>query len=200
MVQLDHFYIVAIGQSAGGLSALKELLESLSNSDHASFVLIAHLPIGSNSRLDVLLQSSTSLRVQWITQGDSPQANCLHLLPPGYEVTLEGGKFHLQPREQDDRINRSIDHFFISLARDVKHRAIGVILSGTGSDGLQGVQAIENHGGLVLVQHPITAQFKGMPAEVVSKDHPDFIASPEGIGKALSCHLQIPPYMAAEGK
>jgi chemotaxis response regulator CheB len=200
MLQEDHFYIVAIGQSAGGLPALKELLGSLSASRNASFILIAHLPAESNSRLDVLLRSSTSLQVAWMQAGESPQANCLYLLPPGYEATMQAGKFQLQYRDPHIRINRTIDRFFTSLARDARQRAIGVILSGSGSDGLAGVQEIEKHGGIVLVQHPATAQFDSMPARVVSKDHPDFVASPQGIGQALNCHLQIAPYSPAGGK
>lgn len=174
MHQNDSFYIVGIGLSAGGLPALRELLSSLHTPVKASFVVVAHLPVESNSHLDKLLTNVTPMEVSWIKPGEQPQPNCLHLLPPGYLLTMQDGAFHLQRREKIHQINRSIDIFFTSLAREVQQRAIGVILSGTGSDGLVGVHAIEAYGGIVLVQHPATAQFESMPVNVVSKDHPDF--------------------------
>lgn len=192
----NSFYIVGMGLSAGGFSALTKLLSLLTVPTKASFVVVVHLPAGSNSQLPSLLTSTTHLQASWIKEGEKPAKDCIHLLPPGYLLTLQASKFGLQPRDSNQKINRTIDTFFISLAKDAKQRAIGVILAGSGSDGLVGVQSIEAHGGLVLVQHPSTAEFVSMPANVVNKDHPDFVTSPEGIAQALTCHLQIRPFFS----
>ncbi|QHT69127.1 chemotaxis protein CheB [Rhodocytophaga rosea] len=197
MSQDNSFYMVAIGMSAGGFPALEKLIASLPDPVHACFVIIVHLPKDSKSRMASLLSTITYLPVSWAKQAEKPETSHIYVLPPGYLLTMQEGNFHLQPRAADQNINRAVDIFFTSLAKEVKQRAIGIILSGSGSDGLEGVQAIEANGGLVLVQHPATAQFESMPANVVNNDHPDFITSPEGIAHALRCHLQIPPFQSA---
>lgn len=187
------YYIVAIGMSAGGLSALEELLMHLPESLNASLVILNHLPVESKSQLDRIVGRLTRLPVQWMSDQEPMQKGRCYLLPAGQQVTLKDGKFQLQPRASQSKVNRTIDTFYVSVSQEVNRLAIGVILSGTGEDGLVGVQAIEERGGIVMVQTPESARFSGMPWAIVARDHPDFILTPQEISRALVGFLKVSP-------
>ncbi len=187
------FYVVAIGMSAGGLPALEELMKYLPDNPGAAFVIISHLPKDSKSQLDAIISRHTNLPVQWAESDDEIQKNHCYLLPTGKQMTLENKKLQVQDRMPDSGINRAIDIFFTSLAHDVQKLAIGIILSGTGEDGLEGVQAIEQYKGIVMVQQPESAMFSSMPWTIVSRDHPDFILVPKEIAQSLVTFLKVKP-------
>jgi two-component system CheB/CheR fusion protein len=190
----DNFYVVGIGLSAGGLDPLRDLLANLSPDPGAAFVVVSHLQAHQESRLDSILARATALSVGWMRQGEPLQPNRVYLLPPGKMATLQGICFCLRDRLPEEKINRSVTIFFSSMAQQLGNRSIGVILSGNGSDGLEGVRAIEDQGGIVMVQHPATARFNSMPGSVVNQDHPDIVLPPVQLAQSLMTHLRVPPY------
>jgi two-component system CheB/CheR fusion protein len=200
MENRDNFYVVGIGLSAGGLDPLRDLLAHVPPDPGAAFVAVSHLQAHQESRLDSILARSTALPVSWMAQGESLQPNRVYLLPPGKMATLQGTRFCLRDRLPEEKINRSVSIFFSSMAEHLGNRSIGVILSGNGCDGLEGVRAIEDQGGIVMVQHPSTARFKGMPGSVVNQDHPDVVSPPIQLAHSLMTHLRVPPYAFGERK
>ena len=168
----DNLYVVGIGASAGGLNALKELFDYLSASSGAAFVVIQHLSPDFKSLMKELLERHTQMPVYRVTEGMKLEANSVYLIPPGQNLTLKGNVLHLEDRKknknQKHEINFPIDLFFCSLADNYGDRSIGVILSGTGSDGTLGLEAIYDAGGVTLVQDPQTAEFDGMPLSAIA--------------------------------
>jgi two-component system CheB/CheR fusion protein len=198
MSTLENFYVVGIGLSAGGLEPLQEMLASLPDNPGAAFVVIMHLAADKESHLDQMIALRSPLPVSWAEHGSVPEPNHVYVIPSGKILTFQQGKFHLLERRETDRINRAVDAFFTALGESLQNRAIGVILSGTGSDGLEGVKVIEQYGGIVMVQHPSTAQFTGMPTAIISRDHPDIISTPSQLAQALMNFIQVPPYSGYE--
>jgi two-component system CheB/CheR fusion protein len=194
MINKDTFYVVGVGLSAGGLEPLREMLSCLPPAPGAAFVIVSHLQATAQSKLDTILAGWTSMPVTWMEHGRHLQPDHVYLLPPGKMATLDSGGFSLRERRPEEKINRSVTIFFSSLAGQAGNRAIGVILSGNGEDGLEGVKEIENKGGIVMVQHPATARFTGMPATIVNQNHPDVITTPHQLARALMSHLKVPPY------
>jgi two-component system, chemotaxis family, CheB/CheR fusion protein len=185
------FPIVGIGASAGGLEALKMLLENLPSDTGMAFVIIQHLAPGQVSMLTEILSRSTTMTVHKVTQGTKVEHNKVYVIPPDSSMTIINDYLQLHPRQQD---LKSIDSFLTSLGVDRKTQAIGVILSGTGTDGTEGLKTIKAEGGLTFVQDPDTAQYPGMPQSAVAAETAYFIMSPDRIAKELarvSKHPQI---------
>ncbi|SDJ90047.1 two-component system, chemotaxis family, CheB/CheR fusion protein [Catalinimonas alkaloidigena] len=193
-VQVASYPVIGIGLSAGGLDALRELLSYLPSPAGATFVVVPHLPIGHESHFDQVIGRVTSLQVAWAANGAIPQPEHLYVLPPQYELGFQEERFRLIPRQNTEKINRMVDRGFAALAQAFGRRTIGIVLSGTGSDGVAGVKAIEHKGGIVMAQHPKTAKFEGMPASVIAHDHPDMIGTPQQLADLLINHL---PYSQA---
>lgn len=147
--------IVGIGASAGGLEALEALVGRLS-SDGMAYVVQQHLAAGQESLLTDILARATSLVVITISDQLAAQANVIYVVPPGAEVTIHQGLF--QVSQATERIPRqSINRLFSSLASELGAAAIGVVLSGAGSDGTLGLRAIKEGGGITFAQDPSTA-------------------------------------------
>ncbi|WP_052055516.1 chemotaxis protein CheB [Myxosarcina sp. GI1] len=165
----DNFYVVGIGASAGGLNALKELFGRLPADSGAAFVVIQHLSPDYKSLMKELLQQHTEMIVYRTIEGMELQPNSVYLIPPDKNLTLEGNLLHLEPRSKnsDRQPNFPIDIFFKSLAKNFARQTIGVILSGSGSDGSQGIRVIKEAGGVTIVQEPATAEFDGMPLSAI---------------------------------
>ena len=138
-------YIVGVGASAGGLQALEALFRSIPPDTDLSFVVVQHLSVTHKSVMDQLLERVTRMMINTITEGMQPQSGAIHLMPAGAEVTLEHGLFRLLKRDAAQLPPSPINTFFASLAREMRHRAIGIVLSGAGSDGARGV--VEIHEG-----------------------------------------------------
>lgn len=189
------FPVVGIGASAGGLEALKVLLENLTDSTGMAFVIIQHLAPNQVSLLTEILSRSTQMTVHKATQGVKVEPNHVYVIPPDNSMTIEGDALQLHPRGQDQK---GIDTFFASLAVDRKTQAIGVVLSGTGADGTEGLKAIKAEGGLTFVQDPETAQYPGMPQSAIAAEAAYFIMPPEKIGKELVRIAKHPQIIRAE--
>ncbi len=186
-------YIVGVGASAGGLQALESFFSSMPSDTGLSFVVIQHLSPTFKSLMDELLARITEIPIDVIEDGSQPRPNTIHLMPAGTEVILTKGAFKLTTRNDTLKpIPRPIDRFFASLAQEVRDRAIGIILSGTGSDGSQGLIKIHEAGGFVLVQAPEDTQFDGMPSSAIQTGLTDFILPAEQMALTLVAYKLDP--------
>ena len=175
--------IVAVGASAGGLESVSQLLAAFAPgpSSAPAFVIIQHLSPNQSSSLVPLLSRVTRLKVLEITDGILVRANHVYVLPPGRDVLYFHPVLRLRPRDPSDHIHSPIDRFMESLARQKRSLAIGVVLSGTGSDGTSGLLKIRQAGGTTLVQSEGSAKFEGMPHAAITAGAADFVLSPSRI-------------------
>jgi two-component system chemotaxis response regulator CheB len=180
------YSLITIGASAGGLRPVAEIISRLPSQQHIYVVFIPHLYAENGSKLDSVLSKFTKLPVKWAENGEMLHPDVIYLLPQNKMMTVENGCFLLRDRKPDEIINQAIDLFLKSAALDAKNKAICVILSGGGQDGLLGAKEIHKQHGLVIVQEPNTAQFPFMPNAVIAADHPDYILSPEDIATIIT--------------
>ncbi|MBK6482633.1 MAG: PAS domain-containing protein [Chitinophagaceae bacterium] len=180
------FPVVGIGASAGGLDAFKKLLKAIPENSGMAYVLVQHLDPNHESMLPELLQKVTQLPVIEITDDMKVQPDHIYIIPSNKMMVANDGVLELTPRETKKyERNLPIDLFFSSLADVHQNRAIGVVLSGTGSDGTKGLKAIKDHGGITLAQDHASATFAGMPHSAIQADVVDFILPPEQIPHKL---------------
>jgi PAS domain S-box-containing protein len=189
-----EFPIVGIGASAGGLEAFKVLLESLSTKTGLAFVVIQHLATGQESMLTDILSRFTSMPVHQVEDGMQVKPDNVYVIPPGSTMTLSKNSLKLSPKGKS---LRPIDAFLNSLALERKTQAIGIVLSGTGTDGTEGLKAVKAEGGITFAQEPESAQYAGMPQSAISAESVDFILSPSKIAKELSKIAQNPQLVRA---
>ena len=185
MLTRKKFYVVAIGLSAGGLEPLHRFFSLIPPDSGMAFIVIPHLNREYVSVADKLLAKHTAMPVCWASQGQAIAPDCIYMLPVNKMMTIVDGHLQLQTRLSEDKINWAVDIFFKSLAKAERANAIGIILSGAGSDGTRGAIAIHNEEGLVMVQDPQTAEFSNMPRSAILHDHPTYILSPERLAKSL---------------
>ncbi len=186
--------VVGVGASAGGLEAFTDLLQNLPTDTGMAFVLVQHLDPGRESGLTGLLAKTTSLSVKEVTDKTHVEPNHIYVIPPNTYLTIEKGVLRLQPRPNAHGIHRSIDFFFESLAQDQQERAIGIVLSGTASDGTLGLEAIKAEGGITFAQDG-SAKFESMPRSAVAAGVVDHIYSPELIARELD-YIARHPFIA----
>ncbi len=175
--------IVGIGGSAGGFEAAMELLRNLPSRTGMAFVIVQHLDPHHGSRLPNLLGKATSMPVTEITGTTVPKPNAVYVQPPDKCVIAKNGKLTLVQRTQ--RLNVAIDHFFESLAEECGSRAIGIVLSGTGSDGTAGLRAIKAAGGLTFAQTEASAKFDAMPRSAIRSGFVDVVLAPDAIAREI---------------
>lgn len=176
--------VVAIGASAGGLAAFRELIEKLPSDTGMAFVLLSHILRGSISLLPEILSRSTKMPVIQVTHKQQIQANHIYVLPPDKFMEIHQECLLLIPRPNKGA-NTAIDHFMFSLAEDQARGSIGIILSGEGSDGAEGLKILKEKGGTTMAQTPATAASESMPIYAIEIDHVDHILSPKEIALKL---------------
>ena len=179
------FFVVGVGASAGGLDAFSEFLTELPLTSGLAVVLIQHLDPHQKSSLVQLLASKTIIPVVEATHGQQLEPNCVYVIPPNTVMTLNNGQLLLTARRDFPAPAMPIDRLFQSLAGEQGNLAIGVILSGSGIDGVQGLRAIRQAGGTTYAQNEDTAQFNGMPGTAVEQGVVDRVLSPIAIAQAL---------------
>jgi two-component system CheB/CheR fusion protein len=184
-------HIVGIGASAGGLAALEELFKSMPEDTGMAFVLVQHLSPDFRSRMEELLAHFTRMSIHIVENGMELKADSVYLIPPRQMMTVADSRLWLEECA-GPHPRLPIDGFFESLAGAAQSRAIGIILSGTGSDGLCGVEAIHEAGGLVIVQTAESAQFNGMPRAAVGSGMYDYEAAPEEMPALLLDYARDP--------
>jgi len=175
---------VGIGASAGGLEALKELTSNLVSNADMSYIICQHMHPKQPSMLRELLSRTTSLPVVEINDDMTPELNTIHITPPGYNLTIKENRFHIEPVSHIGP-KPSVDLFLSSLAEEAGEQAIGIILSGTGSDGAHGIRAIKAAGGISIAQDEATAKYNGMPKSAIDTGLVDLICSPKKIAHEL---------------
>jgi two-component system, chemotaxis family, CheB/CheR fusion protein len=185
-------YVVGIGASAGGLEALERFFECMPHETGMAFVVVQHLSPDFKSVMDELLSRRTALPVYRVTEGMQVQADAVYLLPPKKDMIISNGRLFLTDKDPKQLVTLPIDHFFRSLAHDYGERAIGIILSGTGSDGSRGLRDIHEAGGLVIAQTPETAKFDGMPNAARQTGACDLVLPPEQMPTALLQYVKHP--------
>jgi two-component system, chemotaxis family, CheB/CheR fusion protein len=192
--------VVGVGASAGGLEAFSAVLENLPAATGMSIVFVSHLDPKHESILTSLLARATPMPVLEAKHGMVLERNHVYVIPRNARMTVDKGSLSLSRRLQPPAENLPIDHFLKSLARDRQQRAIGVILSGTASDGTIGLTAIKNAAGVTIAQSPGTARYDGMPRSAIKAKVVDFVLSPREIAEKLAqiARSPEPPSRAAE--
>ena len=187
--------VVGIGASAGGLEVFKRLLGDLPGDTGFAIVFIQHLDPNHRSVLAEILARATAMPVSEAADGVAVEADHVYVIPENFDLTIAHGALQLAPRTQTPGTHMPIDRFLRSLADDCGSRGIGVILSGAGSDGAAGVEAIKAAGGLTLAQDASTAKVASMPLAAVATGCVDLVLPPEGIAAEL-VRIGRSPYIA----
>src|SRR6187399_427331 len=190
----SSFPIVGIGASAGGLEAFRRLLGALPKDTGMAYVLVQHLDPSHDSILAELLSEATQMEVSEVEGDVSVEPNRVYVIPPSKGLILADGVLKLVPRDRARAAHMPIDSFLKTLAATRGSQAIGVILSGMGSDGTLGLQAIEAQGGIAFAQEPASAKHEDMPQSAISAGHVDFVLPPEEIARELT-RLGRHPYL-----
>lgn len=190
------FPVIGVGASAGGLEAFTQLLSHLPEKPGLALVYIQHLDPDHSSHLPQILSRVSKLAVKEAADGLAVERDSVYTIPPGTTLTLRHGRFKLSPREKG--LHLPVDIFFRSLAEEANGKAIGVILSGTGSDGTLGLAEIKAAGGITFAQEGESAKYSGMPKRAVEEGAADFILTPVEIAREL-VGLGAHPYFSAHG-
>ena len=169
--------VVGLGASAGGLAALQQFISNVPPASGLAYVVVQHLDPTHKAMLTELLQRATAMPVQEATESTRAEPDMVYVIPANTELTIVDGRLHLAEPAQPRGRRLPIDVFFCSLARDQGERAIGVVLSGMGSDGTIGLQAIKGQGGLTLAQDPASAQWDSMPKSAIDAGACDIVAA-----------------------
>lgn len=189
------FPVVGIGGSAGGLVALQELFKALPESLGMAFVVVQHLDPNHASNLAEILARATKMPVAVVGDEPTVERNHVYVIPPGRDMIMLNGKLHLIPQQRHSGLH-GIDHFFRSLAEDVGHFSVGVVLSGGLSDGTVGLEDIKAAGGLTFAQDE-SAVHESMPKSAVASGCVDYVLSPDGIAAEL-VRFSAHPYLVEE--
>jgi len=185
--------IVGLGASAGGLSALKRFFATTPADTSLAFVVVVHLSPQHESHLAELLQPHVRMPVQQVTETVSLEPNRVYIIPPGANLDTIDTHLRLSKLEERRQERAPIDHFFRTLAAAHDGDAIGVILTGTGSDGTLGIKEIKQSGGLTIAQDPTEAEFDGMPQSAIASGQVDLVLPLSEIPAALARFAQVRP-------
>ncbi|WP_114968097.1 chemotaxis protein CheB [Rhodoferax ferrireducens] len=185
------FPIVGIGASAGGLAAFEAFFAGMpiATDPGMAFVLVQHLAPDHKSILSDLIQRYTRMQVFEVEDGMVVQINCAYIIPPNRDMAFLNGTLQLLEPSAPRGHRLPIDFFFRSLAQDQLERAIGIVLSGTGSDGTLGVRAIKGGGGMVMAQNPASTEFDGMPRSAIATGLVDFELAPTEMAAQLIAYV-----------
>lgn len=188
--------IAGIGASAGGLEAFTQLLQHLPPKTGMAFVLVQHLDPGHESALPQILSRLTKMPVREAVNNLAVAADHVYIIAPNTDMRLVGGVLKLEPRSRSARLHHSIDIFFESLASDLRERAIGVVLSGTASDGTLGLEAIKAANGITIAQDA-SAKYDSMPRSAIASGCVDMVLAPDAIAAELA-RIARHPYVLGQ--
>ncbi|MBN2824541.1 MAG: PAS domain-containing protein [Campylobacterales bacterium] len=177
--------VIGIGSSAGGLEALQILLSQLPDIPNCAYIIAQHLSPTHKSMMVELLTRVTNIPVLEIKNGMVIKAKTIYMTPENSDLFIQGGKIYLKTIEQSFGPRPSVNYFFNSLAQDFAHRAIGIILSGTGSDGAYGIRSIKAQGGITIAQSPQSAKYDGMPLSAINTGKVDLVISIDNLAQEI---------------
>jgi two-component system, chemotaxis family, CheB/CheR fusion protein len=189
----NEFFIVGLGASAGGLAAFEEFFTNLPAASGLAYVVVQHLSKNQKSILPEIIQRYTQLPVNQVTDGVKVLPDHVYIIPPGSHLALQDGNLQLMKPEAGKGHRLPIDRFFRSLAQVQGPKAIGIVLSGTLSDGSLGVSYIKAEQGLTIAQDPETAEYDDMPRNAISTKDIDFVLSPDKMGEMIHKYIQHQP-------
>ncbi len=187
----NDFAIVGVGASAGGLAAFSAFFAGMPTDKDPgmAFVLVQHLAPDHESILTELIQRNTRMQVFEVEDGMTVQINCAYIIPPNRDMAFLNGTLQLLEPTAARGLRLPIDYLFRSLAQDQRERAIGIVLSGTGSDGTAGARAIKGEGGMVMAQTPESCAFDGMPRSAAATGLVDFTLAPGDMPAQLMSYV-----------
>ncbi|MDQ8155110.1 MAG: chemotaxis protein CheB [Gemmatimonadota bacterium] len=185
-------YYVGIGASAGGLEALEALFTRLAPDSGMAYIVVQHLSPDYKSMMVELLSKRTEMPVRRAEEGMVVEPNCVYLIPPKKNLTIFHGRLVLTEPDHLRGINLPIDVFLRSLADDKGEQSIAIILSGTGSDGVRGIRAVKEAGGMVMVQSEESARFDGMPRSAIATGLADVVLAAEEMPAKLISFVRAP--------
>ena len=185
-------HVVGIGSSAGGLEALIQFVGGLSSGLGCIYVVAQHMSPTHRSMMADILSREARLPVQELVDGEVPETDVIYIIPPARNLVFKGGHFVLSTPSPEVAPKPSINVLFQSMAEEFEERAVGIILSGTGSDGTRGLRAIKSAGGITFVQIPETAKYDGMPRSAIDACVADRIVSPDQMGRELERLVRFP--------
>lgn len=192
-VKTEQFPIVGIGASAGGLEALEQFFTNMPANCGIGFVVIQHLDPNHKGIMTELLQRVTEMHVYTVTDGLKVKPNCVYVIPSNTSMSILNGALYLFEPIETRGLRLPVDFFLRSLAEDKQEKSIGIILSGMGSDGSQGLKAIKENSGMVLVQDPGSAKFDSMPRSAIEAVVVDIVASANELpAKLMALNMQTP--------
>lgn len=189
---MKDFPIVGIGASAGGLEALESFLSNVPENSGMAFIIVQHMEPKRKDMMVELLQSATTMKVIQVNENTSVQSNCVFVIPPDKNMSIQYKVMHLSdylPGTQRLPINS----FFQSLADDQQENGIGVILSGTGSDGTLGLKDIKEKGGVAFIQEPSSAKYDAMPRSAIEAGLADVVSPVETLPLRIVSYLEQKP-------
>lgn len=183
----NEFPVVGVGASAGGLAAFKKLISAIPEDSGMAYVLVQHLDPNHESMLPEILQKGSKIPVKEITDDIKVAPNNIYIMPSNKMLLANDGVLELSPRPaaKKNELNLPIDLFFSSLATVHQSHSLGVVLTGTGSDGTAGLKAIKEEGGITFAQDEASAEWKEMPRNAVDAGVVDFILRPEDMPKTI---------------
>lgn len=190
-----EMFVVGIGASAGGLDALQEFFEHIPVNTGMSFCVVQHLSPNFKSLMNELLSKYSRMTISTVKDGEIIKPNHIYLNPNNASIKVENNSFKYVPKESRTVLNLPIDMFFHSLAKEYQDKAIGVILSGTGTDGSRGIRTLKEVGGTIMVQSPLSAQFDGMPNTAISTGLAEYIGTPTELAVELTKFPNKPSFI-----
>jgi two-component system CheB/CheR fusion protein len=199
MIKVDPLYIIAIGASAGGMEEINSFFDH-TPLDGVSYIIIQHLSSDFKSRMVELLAKHSKLVVNEAKNKMKVLSNQVYLIPNDKFMTIREGKLYLSDKETVKGPHLTINAFFKSLADDCGKKVIGVILSGLGSDGTEGIKAIKKAGGMVIARNPETTEFGSMPSNAIATGLVDFVLEPALMPDAIEDYVKQGGEMIADDK
>ncbi|MFO7794540.1 MAG: CheR family methyltransferase [Promethearchaeati archaeon] len=182
---IDQFPVVGIGASAGGLDAFKKLFSNIPKKHDIAYILVQHLDPNHESTLDEILRKFTSLNVIQINETQKIEPNTIYVISPNHRLSIEDSKIKVEGFTTSRSQRMPIDFLFRSMAREFGEKSIGILLSGTGTDGTLGLREIKGVNGMAIAQDPKTAEYENMPKNAIDNLKIDFILSPEKIPEKI---------------
>ncbi len=185
-------YYIGIGASAGGLEALEAFFKNVPEKTNNVYIVVQHLSPDYKSMMDELLARHTTMPIHVAEDGMETEANHVYLIPPSKNLSIYHSKLYLETQIKHNHLNMPIDVFLKSLAQDQGKNAIGVILSGTGSDGTKGIKTIKEAGGMVMAQSLESCKFDGMPKSAMATNMVDYILTPDKMPEEIMNYIHTP--------
>ncbi|MEO6456282.1 MAG: chemotaxis protein CheB, partial [Ginsengibacter sp.] len=182
-------YIIAIGASAGGLEEIQHFFDN-TPVDSVAYVIVQHLSPDFKSRMVELLAKHSKLKVKEAEENMLVENNQVYLIPHKKFMTIHDGRLHLTDKLKASGPHLTINTFFNSLAIESGEKAIGVILSGLGSDGTEGAKAIHQQGGMIIAREPATSEFSSMPSNAIAAGIVDYVLEPELMPAAIEYYVK----------